>query len=141
MEWDAPDTPANAAAFGSSGGSAVPAAFPKVRVLTLAECGWHASLAAAIGPSTGKHSGAQTLAMELFPRLEPGMLLLADRGFYGFDQSCTVAESGADVLWRMSDGPTLSKVADPARRFLPVAGLRPEAESRSARAAASSRLD
>src|SRR6266550_4539845 len=41
FEWDAPDTPENAAAFGYSGTGADDAggpAFPKVRVVTVSEC-------------------------------------------------------------------------------------------------------
>ena len=45
FELDVPDTPANAAAFGyASGGSR--SAFPKVRVVTIGECGSHAKIAA-----------------------------------------------------------------------------------------------
>ena len=34
-------------------------------------------------------------------RLEAGMLLLADRGFYGFDMWTRAAATGADLLWRV----------------------------------------
>ncbi|WP_180989995.1 hypothetical protein [Streptomyces noursei] len=50
FEWDAPDTPANADAFGYTGGSARPSAFPKVRVVTRSEAGSHAKTRAAMGP-------------------------------------------------------------------------------------------
>src|SRR5258708_37138545 len=52
MEWDAPDTPENAAGFGDSGkepGAADRPAFPKVRVVTVSECASHAPVDAAIG--------------------------------------------------------------------------------------------
>jgi Insertion element 4 transposase N-terminal len=43
MEWDVPDTGKNRAAFGSSGtGGDDQAAFPKIRVVTVKECGSHA---------------------------------------------------------------------------------------------------
>ncbi|MFD9425637.1 MULTISPECIES: hypothetical protein [unclassified Streptomyces] len=33
--------------------------------------------------------------------LRPGMLLLADRGFYGVDLWCMGTATGADLLWRV----------------------------------------
>jgi IS4 transposase len=41
-----------------------------------------------------------TLARELVDRLQPGMLLLADRGFCGFPLWSRAAATGADLLWR-----------------------------------------
>src|SRR6266700_3650877 len=49
MEWDVPDTAVNRAFFGSKAGPAGPAPFPKVRVVTVSECGSHAAVAAAAG--------------------------------------------------------------------------------------------
>ena len=50
FEWDAPDTPGNAAAFGYAGRPGTDrAAFPKVRVVTVSECGSHAVVDAEIG--------------------------------------------------------------------------------------------
>jgi hypothetical protein len=104
FEWDAPDTPANADAFGYAGGSANPSAFPKVRVVTLSEVGSHAKIGAAIaGAGGGKGSGEQTLARTLYPRLEEDQLLLADRNFYSFTDWCQAADTGADLLWRIAD--------------------------------------
>jgi hypothetical protein len=54
FELDVPDTPANAAAFGYPAGARERPAFPKVRVVTLGECGSHAKIAAQIGPVGGK---------------------------------------------------------------------------------------
>ena len=101
MEWDVPDTAANRAAFGSRAGPAGPAPFPKVRVVTVSECGSHAAVAAALGPAAGgKGSGEQALARRLYPRLEQGWLLIADRGFYCFRDWCAAADAGAELLWR-----------------------------------------
>jgi hypothetical protein len=104
LEWDAPDSEANAAYFGYAGGAANPSAFPKVRVLTLVESGSHAPIGAAIGPTGGKGSGEQSLARGLYPLLEPDMLLLADRNFYSFTDWCAAADTGADLLWRLAEG-------------------------------------
>ena len=81
FEWDAPDTDENAAEFGYTGGKDR-SAFPKVRVVTFSECGSHAMVDAEMGPVTGRGSGEQSLARKLYPRLEPGWLLIADRNFY-----------------------------------------------------------
>ena len=58
---------------------------------------------AAMGPSAAKGSGEQSLARTLYPRLEEGWLLLADRLFYGWDDWRAAAGSGADLLWRVRD--------------------------------------
>src|ERR671937_559269 len=95
---DVPDTPANVAAFGrppSSRGEL--AAFPQVRLLAVAECGTHAIIQATIGPFT---SGDVTLAPQVFGVLTPGVLLLADRGFAGFDLWRQATATGAALVWR-----------------------------------------
>ncbi|MEU0822476.1 transposase domain-containing protein [Streptomyces mirabilis] len=50
---DAPDTPANRAAFGGPVMNGQPAGFPQVRVVTLTECGTHAQIDAAVGGFSG----------------------------------------------------------------------------------------
>ena len=40
------------------------------------------------------------MAGELIDRLEPGMLLLADRGLCGFPLWSRAVATGADLLWR-----------------------------------------
>src|SRR5207248_6975553 len=105
MEWDVPDTAVNRAAFGSRAGPAGPAAFPKVRVVTVSECGSHAAVAAAAGPAAGgKGSGEQALARRLYPGLEQDWLVLADRNFYGWKDWCAAAGTGAALLWRGKSG-------------------------------------
>ena len=81
-EWDVPDSKANRAFLGSRAGAAGPAAFPKVRVVTVSECGSHAAVLAAMGPAAGgKGSGEQALARTLYPDLEEDWLVIADRNF------------------------------------------------------------
>jgi hypothetical protein len=102
MEWDVPDTPANRAVFGTRGGPQTPAAFPKVRVVTVSECGSHAAVLAAVGPAAGgKGSGEQSLARGLFSRLEDDWLVIADRNFYCWKDWRTAAGTGAQLLWRV----------------------------------------
>ncbi|MDH6287963.1 IS4 transposase [Rhodococcus opacus] len=53
----------------------------------------------AIGPC---RTSERELAHDLMDTLEPGMLLLADRGLYGFDMWTRAAATGADLLWRVT---------------------------------------
>jgi hypothetical protein len=62
FELEVPHTPANAAAFGYPAGGRERPAFPKVRVVTIAECGSHAKVATQMGPVGGKGSSEQALA-------------------------------------------------------------------------------
>jgi hypothetical protein len=97
---DVADTPENDGWFGRPG---VPkgerAAFPQARVVGLVECGTHALVDAEVGAYT---TAENTLAGGLVDRLEPGMLVLADRGFCGFPLWSKAAATGADLLWRAS---------------------------------------
>ena len=95
---DVADTAENDAWFGRPGVSkGERAAFPQARVVAVAECGTHAIFDAAVGAYT---TAENTLAAEVIDRLEPGMLLLADRGFCGFPLWQKAAATGADLLWR-----------------------------------------
>lgn len=99
FDWDVPDTPENVAEFGYAGSGANRSAFPKARVVTVSECGSHAVVGARIGRACGSE---QKLARELYPGLEPGWLLIADRNFYGFLDWNAARATGADLLWRAS---------------------------------------
>ncbi len=121
MEWDVPDSPVNAAAFGYSGtGGDKAAGFPRARVVTISECGSHAAVAAAAGQvAGGKAASEQALAGRLWPRLEEGWLLLADRNFFGWDAWCAAAGTGAALLWRVKANlrlPVLEVLPDGSRR-------------------------
>jgi hypothetical protein len=104
---DVPDTGENAAAFGRSGGTGNPAPFPQVRLAGLGECGTHAIVAASLGPW---RVSERALAEKLISDFQPGMLVIADRGFYGYRLWQAAAEPGADLLWRMPAGPGLPVV-------------------------------
>src|SRR5215470_8698249 len=75
--------------------------YPKARVVTIGEGASHAAVAAAIGPVTSRGSGEQSLARALYPRLEEDWLLIADRNFYGWEDWCAAADTGAALLWRV----------------------------------------
>jgi hypothetical protein len=95
---DIADTEENAVHFGRPGvNKGEQAAFPNARLVAVAECGTHAIFDAVIGPySTSEIELSRTLVA----RLGPGMLVLADRGFYGFRLWSEAASTGADLLWR-----------------------------------------
>jgi hypothetical protein len=97
FEVDVPDTKENAAEFGYAGSGENRSAFPKARVVALAECGTHAFVAAEVD---AYHVGEKTLAQRLYPRLRADELLTADRGFYSWQAWDTAAATGAALLWR-----------------------------------------
>jgi hypothetical protein len=95
---DVADTEANDEFFGRPGvNKGERSAFPQARIVGVAECGTHAVFDGVIGPYT---TGENTLAREVVGRLEPGMLVLADRGFCGFPLWSLAVATGADLLWR-----------------------------------------
>jgi hypothetical protein len=105
---DVADTVENVAAFGRPGsarGHGV-GAFPQLRLVGLAECGTHAITSAALGPYT---SSELVLADELLGWLRPGMLCLADRGFYSFKRFGQAHASGAQLLWRVGSNVALAR--------------------------------
>jgi len=107
---DLADTPANDSGFGRPGVmKGERSAFPQARVVALAECGTHAMFDAVIGPYT---TSENALSVDLLGRLRPGMLCLADRGFYSFKAWQTASATGADLLWRVKDNLKLEMVKD-----------------------------
>jgi len=91
---DAADTAANAAAFGGVQGGG-----PQLRLLALIECGTHAVIDAVFDGVA--RASEQKLARRLLPALGPGMLLLADRNFPGYQLWGLAAGTGADLAWRI----------------------------------------
>jgi hypothetical protein len=120
---DTPDTDANAAAFGRAGG----AGHPQLRLMTLLECGTHALLGAVVDGFA--RASEHALARRLLDRLGPGMLLLADRNFPGYELWGLAAATGADLAWRIKrtnvfwpgrrlpDGSYLSVMGTPAENL------------------------
>ena len=96
------------------------AAFPKIRVVTVSECGSHAPVLAAMGAAAAKGSGEQSLARTLYPQVEEDWLLIADRNFYCWKDWCTAADTGAALLWRVKSD-----------LLLPVLELLPDGSYRS----------
>jgi hypothetical protein len=112
-------SPANTAAFGapqrngsSSGG------YPQVRLVTVVACGTRGILDAAFRGCRAPGASEQDLARKIAARgrLGPGMLVLADRNFGGYQVAATLAATGADLLIRVK---TASARWLPALRALP----------------------
>jgi hypothetical protein len=119
---DAAGTPANAAAFGGVQGGG-----PQLRLLALIECGTHALIDAVFDGVA--RASEQKLARRLLHALGPGMLLLADRNFPGWELWGLAAGTGADLAWRIKknlvftplkvlpDGSFLSVMPTPAENL------------------------
>ena len=117
-----PDSPANARTFGRTDGGRGPSAFPQVRKLALVETGTHAEVAFVVRGVRGAGSSEQAMAPALFKHLQAGMLLLWDRGFFGFSLWKQALERGVKILGRvpsnaileptahLSDGSQLAKI-------------------------------
>ena len=96
---DVPDSVVNDTYFGRAGVSkGERSAFPMARLVAVAECGTHAMVDAEIGPYS---ISEVALSEKLVDRLMPGTLVIADRGFYGYDLWTAAAATGADLLWRV----------------------------------------
>jgi hypothetical protein len=93
-------------------------------VVTVSECGSHAAVLAAAGPAAGKGSGEQALARQLYPRLEDGWPLIADRGFYCFADWRAAADTGTALLWRAPADARLPVLGDAARRVVSRSNIR-----------------
>src|SRR4051812_25437694 len=73
-------------------------AFPQLRLVALVENGTHVLFGARLGSFA---EGETTLAHGVLEALQPGMLCLADRQFFGHALWGEAAASGADLLWRV----------------------------------------
>lgn len=101
---DLADSAVNDAHFGRPGvNKGERSAFPQARLVALAECGTHAMFDAEIGTYA---TSEMTLAKRLVDRLEPDMVLLADRGFTGFALWEQASATGADLIWRAKNNVT-----------------------------------
>jgi hypothetical protein len=92
------DSAANREAFGLPGASRGASAFPQLRFVALVENGTHVLF----GTHLGRYEdGETTLARPALAALQPGMLCLADRQFFGHALWQEAAATGADLLWRV----------------------------------------
>ncbi|MDT5313197.1 MAG: hypothetical protein QOE74_2217, partial [Mycobacterium sp.] len=98
VQLDVPDTADNEDAFGRGVSQGLDAPYPKVKVLGLGECGTRAVVDAHLGSVLVDE---RELARPLLASIEPGMLVLADRGFYSRAFWDEAADTGAQLLWRV----------------------------------------
>jgi hypothetical protein len=104
---EVPDTTANRAVFGGHQGGRGPSNFPQVRVSYLIECGAHRIVDACFWPyRVSEHAGAWRLLRSLSAQ----MLLMWDRGYYGYALLAAVLARGTQVLLRLKAGLPLARV-------------------------------
>ena len=93
-----PDTDENSRAFGHTRSNYGASALPLLRFVALVENGTHVLFGARHGPCT---TSEVTLAHQVLPSLQPGMLCLADRYFAGYELLKRALDTGAHILWRV----------------------------------------
>src|ERR687897_1040228 len=94
---DVADTGENSTAFGRPEASRGESAFPQLRFVALVENGTHVLFGARLG---GFADGETMLAHDALPALQPGMLCLADRQFFGHALWQGAAPTAPGLLWR-----------------------------------------
>ena len=122
FDIDLPDSKENAAEFGYAGSGDNRSAFPKARVVALAECGTHAFVAAEVDAYA---VGEKTLAQRLYPRLRADELLTADRGFYSWPALGHRAGDRGGAAVAGPDPARAARDAGPRRRHLPTVLIKP----------------
>lgn len=95
---DVADTPANATYFGRRCSGETQSPFPQLHCVYLAEVGTHAIVDLMVAPCI---TSEQCLAKGLLRSIEPGMLVLMDRGFIAVGFLRTLLDHGAHVLGRL----------------------------------------
>ena len=92
------DEAVNAAAFGRPGSSRGDSAYPQIRFVALVENGTHVLFGSHMA---GCETGEISLARNVLAGLQPDMLCLADRQFFGFALWQQACATGATLLWRI----------------------------------------
>lgn len=119
------DTPGNRKRYGKAGAAKgqTTNALPVIRFVALCEIGTRVLFAARMAPWK---ISELALTRQLMDRLEPGMLCLADRLFYGFELWNQVVATGAQLLWRVQ-----KTIPLPRLRMLPDGSYLSEVRARS----------
>jgi len=103
---DVADEVGNDEAFGRPGASRGSSAYPQIRFVSLVENGTHVLFGSQMA---GCGTGEISLAKAVLARLQPGMLCLADRQFFGFALWNLARDTGADLLWRIKKNMRLAR--------------------------------
>lgn len=125
---DVADTRENAESYGRPSNHRGVCAYPKIRFVTLLECGTHVLCGARM---SGYKTSETALAAEVAPALGSGVLCLADRLFSNYRLWSAAKQNGADLLWRAP-----LKFHFPPTQTLPdgsyLSTLRPSEKNRTA---------
>jgi len=92
------DNKENEIAFGRPGAPRGKSGYPQLRFVSMVENGTHVLFGTEIADW---RTGEITLAKEVIVHLQPGMLCLADRNFFGSELWGKAHSTGADLLWRV----------------------------------------
>lgn len=109
---DVADESVNAEEFGRPASKRGISGFPQMRYVSLVENGTHVLFGTQMG---SYRTSERKLASQVIEHLEPGMLCMADRGFFGYDLWNSSRATGADLLWRVKknlDLPMLERLPD-----------------------------
>jgi hypothetical protein len=105
---DVADEAENEKAFGRPGSSRGSSAYPQIRFVSLVENGTHVLFGSQMADYA---TGEITLAKAVLPSLQPGMLCLADRQFFGFELWNLARTTGTDLLWWIKKNVRLARDA------------------------------
>jgi hypothetical protein len=103
---DVADEAGNDEVFGRPRSSRGSSAYPQIRFVSLVENGTHVLFGSQMA---NYGTGEITLAKAVLPSLQPGMLCLADRQFFGFELWNLARATGADLLWRIKKNMRLAR--------------------------------
>jgi hypothetical protein len=95
-----PDTPANQAEYPQVSGQKPGCGFPIARILVVFSLAVGTVLDAAIGKYQGKQTGENSLFRTLYPMLEEGDVVLADRYFSGWFDIALLQQRGVQIVVR-----------------------------------------
>ena len=96
-----PDTPANQARYPQPNSQQPGLGFPLARLVVLFSLATGLLHEVALGPYAGKETGETALLRELFPRLNRGDVLLADRYYCGWFLIALLQQLGVDLVVRL----------------------------------------
>ncbi len=99
-----PDTPRNQRVFPQSRSQRFGLGFPMARLVVLISLSTGLVGDLAVGPYRGKETGETALFRQTWDRLEPGAVVLGDRGFASFFGIAGLSRRGVDGLFRMHQG-------------------------------------
>src|SRR5277367_6993514 len=103
---DVPDEPALETAFGRPGAGHGESAYPQIRFVSLVENGTHVLFGTKMAACTISEIA---LTKDVVRHLVAGMLVLADRNFFGYEMWNLARAGGADLLWRIKKNARLKR--------------------------------